>query len=409
MPYTHDENAMSIPKMYKTEGGGSWQLSEFFIFAGWPLEVDCPDDEGIIRKLALAGFNVIMWDIGKLSLCRKYGLRLMVDHGPKGWEPSGEDRWATRWRDYMRKVGTFTPAMAAELREDPTVWGYQIQDEPTAEQFSDMAVQLRNLNDADPTHPAYINLLSGGGDYLATFMAEVRPNILSYDYYQWWWGREGHFTNLEQYRVAALSADIPLFCWVEINANPETERGTGDPPADNAAKLRQSVYTSLAYGVKGIEWFTTPYLFEHETTKLTPVAADVDAINTELKNLGPELIQLESREVFHTDPLATDTNPLPKDFPFQTQTDELLLGVFDKASDNEADYLLVVNRSIEAEKLADIRITPVIKSVEIHSKCDDTWDPVDVRKQGSGNSVSISLRPGDGELLRIESLESTQR
>lgn len=402
MSHTDNTNTEGISKRYKIEGGGSWQLSEFFIFAGWPLEVDCPDDEGLIRELARAGFNVIMWDIGKLPLCRKYGLRLMVDHGPKGWEPPGEGRWARRWREYMRKVGTFTPDMATEFKEDPTVWGYQIQDEPTAEQFSDMVVQLKNLNNADPNHPAYINLLSGGGDYLEAFMEVVHPNLLSYDYYQWWWGRDGHFTNLEQYRNAALKADIPLFCWVEINANPDTERGTGAPPEDNSAKLRQSVYTSLAYGVKGVEWFTTPYLFEHGTAKLTPVAADVIAINAELKNLGPELIQLESKEVFHTGPLAADTNLLPVAFPVQTQTGELLLGVFDKASDEKAGYLMVVNRSIEEEKIADIRIARPMTSVEMLSKRSGQWNPIDIKKQDVGHSVAISLSPGDGELLRIE-------
>ena len=113
-----------------TSGGGSekavtavdqrrWELSEFLVFLGWPLEVDCPDDAALIKAAAEADFNVIMWDVGKLPLCHRYGLKLMVHHGDRGWEPEGDDEWSTRWREYMRTVGPFTPETARAVSDNP--------------------------------------------------------------------------------------------------------------------------------------------------------------------------------------------------------------------------------------------------------------------------------------------------
>ncbi len=378
-----------------------WQLTEFFIYAGWPLEVDCPDDEALVKALADAGFNVIMWDSSKLELCRKYNLKLMIDHGQKGWDPPGDSRWANRWREYMKKVGPLTPEMAAGHVGDDDVWGYHIFDEPRAEQFGDMAEQQTVLNEADPTHPVYINLLSGGGDYLAGFMETVKPNVLSYDFYQWWWGREGHFTNLEQYRAAALSAGIPLFCWVEINANKNAERGGGKPPPDNVVKLRQSVYTNLAYGVKGVEWFTTPTMFDHGTANINSCGRDVVAINAELKKIGPVLVKLKSTDVFHSPPVPAHTRQLPADFWIKTETKDLVLGFFKDNDNIKHNYLLIANKSIEQKLQVVLEFTLPISKVRKFHKLKGKWKTLPIYKTKGVKSVRFFLLPGDGELLKI--------
>ena len=144
------------------ESEKSWELEEFFIFAGWPLEVDCPDDEALIKALAKLDHNAIMWDTSKLELCKKYNLKLVIDHGQGDWEPPGDSRWAQRWRDYLKRVEPLTAEIAAGFIGNDDVWGYIVYDEPREEQFEDMRAQQVVLNEADPTHPAYINLHSWG-------------------------------------------------------------------------------------------------------------------------------------------------------------------------------------------------------------------------------------------------------
>ncbi len=388
---------------YKNSSDSSkgWKLDEFFIYAGWPLEVDCPDDEALIKALADLDYNVIMWDSSKLELCKKYNLKLMIDHGQKGWDPPGDSRWAQRWREYMKKVGPLTPEMAASHIGDDDVWGYSIFDEPKTEQYEDMRAQQVVFNEADPTHPAYINLFSGGGDYLAKFMETVQPNILSYDFYQWWWGREGHFTNLEQYRAAALAADIPLFCWVEINANKDSERGGGPPPADNVIKLRQSVYTNLAYGVKGIEWFTTPNIFEHGTANVTSAGKDVGVINKELKKIGPELVKLQSTEVFHTEPVPAGTKKLPANHWAQSETEDIVLGFFKEKNKTRPDYIMAANKSIENESSVLLKFTQPVSKVKKFDKIKGKWKTLSITKTADAKTVTLLLPAGDADLLKI--------
>ena len=54
------------------------------------------------------------------------------------------------------------------------------------------------LRAADPTHPAYINL--NNADDPVAFIETVRPDLLSIDRYQWWYGREDYIPLLERYR-----------------------------------------------------------------------------------------------------------------------------------------------------------------------------------------------------------------
>ena len=384
------------------ESGMSWELEEFFIFAGWPLEVDCPDDEALIKAIAELDHNAIMWDTSKLELCRKYNLKLVIDHGQGDWRPGGNSRWAVIWQDYLDSVEPLTAEITGRYVGNDDVWGYIVYDEPVVEQFEDVRAQQAVLNEADPTHPAYINLHSWGGDYLAKFMETVKPNFLSYDFYQWWWGRERHFPCLEEYRAAALKADIPLFCWIEVNANKDTERNSdAEPPADNGVKLRQSVYTSLAYGVKGIEWFCTSYVFEYGTANVTSAGRDMGAINKKLKRIGPILVKLRSTEVFHTEPVSAGTKKLPADHWVQTETKDLVVGFFKDEDDAKSDYLLVANKDIEEQRIVRLEFGRGVKKVRKYNKLKGKWASLRMKKLGEKKSVKFILEPGDGDILRI--------
>ena len=105
-------------------------------------------------------------------------------------------------------------------------------------------------------------------------------------FYQWIFGRGQLYSRLEDFRSTALFAKVPFICYVEVNSNPRIEYKAGDasPPPDNEQKLRHSVYSALAYGVKGIEWFGSGWMAQYNQC-----LKDVAAINSELKVLGPTL------------------------------------------------------------------------------------------------------------------------
>ena len=360
---------VSITALLAAPAAADWEQEQFVMLLGWPVEIACPDEEALARAMKEAGFNVIMWDVQKLDLCQRWGLQVCLFHGESG----------------------LTPKLVAQVKNHPAPWGYYIKDEPTPELFPRMAQEHAAITAADPTRPTYINLLARGGEYLSRFMEEVKPDYLSYDYYQWWSGREKHFLFLEQHRRAALAASVPLFCWVEVGA----------ADTDNLVKVRQSVYTNLAYGVTGIQWFTGAQVFKHGTAQIEQRGQDVAVINRELAQLGPELVKLRSTEVFHTGELPAGTRALPEDWWVTTGTPDLVLGFFVRRDGEPGDYMMVTNRHSEEARSATLQLRRPVTGVERLDRPTGRWEPVAMGSGEDRPSIELMLPAGDGVLLRV--------
>ena len=360
----------------------AWDMEEFVIYLwGTPKVADLDEKAG---ALAQAGFTVVDWDGDALDVLHKHGLKGMV-HDP-------------------------TPEQARGLAEHPALWGYHCGDEPYPEEkFPPIAALFRRLEQADPHHPPFVNMLSTTGEFLRTYMRVVQPPILSFDYYQWKWGSDRYFEKLEQFREAALLARVPLGSCLEVSASPLTK----DYLADNAIKLRQSVYTNLAYGVKMIEWFSSGGLFEPESTELLPQGRDVAALNEELQQLGPLLVGLRSLEVYHTPPLARGTREAPKEHWVQLIGEETRAGLVQGMFEDEegVDYMLVANRDIRSAQSVVVRLQSKWMGIapwhepKKYSYGIDRFD----KQTGEWTLVSSSsfvgftfvIGPGDGDLFRI--------
>jgi hypothetical protein len=235
---------------------------------------------------------------------------------------------------------------------------------------------------------------------LDAYFEIVNPRFLSYDYYQWWWGSWLHLMILERHRLEAMNREVPLIVWVEANADPRWEKGrpgAGYPP-DNEIKLRQSVYTALAYGVKGIQWFVERLFFKRGADgKLLPelneAGEDIKKINAELEALGPILVKLHSTGVYHTSPAL-----LTKDTPgrrwVKAKGASLTIGVFENEG---VRYVLVVNRDITKTNNARLDFDKTINRISRFDRLRRQW--VD---ESSDTTTRIELKPGDGELFKAE-------
>jgi len=346
-----------------------WQMEQLMI-SGW----GGPTDEATARAFVGAGFNTVMCKVEQLELCRAHGLKAILFDA--------------------------TPEFAAQHRGDQAIWGYYVQDEPKAEEFAHAGERVAAFQAADPTHPAYINLMAWMD--LRQYFTTVKPWFLSYDYYQWWWGCQNHFGRLAAHRQAALDAHVPLICWVEANADKRYERGeagAGYLP-DNAAKLRQSVYTALAYGVKGIQWFTTGLVFQKDGA-LTESGADIQRINADVNALGPILVRLHSTGVWHTAPIPQGAEALPADGPIATAAQDLVIGAFADTA-TRPKYLLVVNRNIEKPRWVVMSLADLVWSVEVFDREARQWCLLGVPDVEHRAGVEFILQPGDGALLRLQ-------
>jgi hypothetical protein len=359
---------------------------EFVIYL-WGVP-DVSDLEAKAAALAEAGFTVVDWEADSIDLLAKHGLKAMVK------DPS--------------------PETVARLRSHPGLWGYHLGDEPYPEEaFPPIAERIRSLEALDPDPIYFVNMLSTSGEFLRTYMKVVAPEMLSFDYYQWWWGSDRYFEKLEEFRHQAVLAGVPLGSCIEVDANPGIERGDRTYVEDNRAKLRQSVYTSLAYGVKSIEWFSAGILFEPGTTELAPWGEDVAAINREIAKLGPEMARLRSLDVFHTPPLPRGTREAPREHWVQLIGEEdragLVYGTFE--DEDGVDYLLAANRDYDDSQSVTVRLQSKWLGIAPWQKPKSYTYGIEKLDKSSGRWETLSstsfvgftfvLAAAEGELFRI--------
>lgn len=375
--------ALSLEAQSRTAGPGR----DFWIYAWRAPKVDGADARA--RAMADAGFTVVNAEPAELDALARHGLKAMVH--------------------------TKDPAVAAGLASNPTVWGYHLGDEPWPEAvFAGIGHSMRAFEKAAPRQVPFVNMLSTTGEFLRRYMAEARPPLLSFDYYQWWWGSDRYFEKLEEFRAAAIAGGVPLAACFEVSANPAVEWGDRAYLPDNGRRLRHSVYTSMAYGVTGIEWFQAEEAFEAGTGRLTPAGRDVAAINKEVLPLGRILAGLRSIDVFHTAPLPAGTRSFPREHWVQAIPEEgragFVAGMFqDEAG---ADYVLVANRDYrEAQSLVLklqskwLGIAPWYTpkqykyAVERFDRAKGAWTTI-----ASSSSVGLTyvVPPAEGELFRIK-------
>lgn len=348
-----------------------WRLDRFMI-STW----GAPTDAESAQAFADAGFNTVMARVEHLDLLRPYGIRAIVMDG--------------------------SPELAAKMKDDQVVWGWYVRDEPPEDAFAATGEVVAQYHEADPNHPAYVNLMAWMN--LDKYYELVKPRFLSYDYYQWWWGPHNYCWRLEAHREAALKHNQDLICWVESNADPRWEWGKEGATylPDNQAKLRQSVYLAMAYGVRGIQWFTSGLAFERgEPSERTLNAAgrDIKALNHEMAALGPILLQLRSLDVVHTAPVPDHTRPVPGDLWVQPRNRNLTLGLFE--GPGRQRYVFVVNRAIDRTQPVNLAFPAGVHVLERFDVATKAWRPLELRDGARGvTATRFALKPGDGALLR---------
>ena len=163
--------------------------------------------------------------------------------------------------------------------------------------------------------------------------------------------------------------------------------------------MRHSVFTSLAYGAKGIQWFHGKHLFAGD--RLRPNGRDVAVINAELQKLGPVLVSLRSVEVYHTPPLPPATREIPKAFWIQIAGGKFVLGLMKHPAQPETDYLVLANRDHTRDEEAELKFDRLGIAVEKMNKNTGEWESQTVTAVDGISRVAFPVAAGDGELLRV--------
>ena len=268
-------------------------------------------------------------------------------------------------KELQRKIDT----LVGEVRNHPAALGYFLYDEPQAQMMPGLGQVAALLRRAMPGTLSYVNLLPNYGTaarmgaptyeaYVKKFMEEVHPSLLSYDNYSLFDGEMmgRFFTNLAVIRRASLEAGIPF--WNVILAN---SHFTYMEPTD--ATLHLQAYSTMAYGGRGIEYFTY-YAPKIGNYRLAPVDQfghrtstwfKLRRLNGEIRALAPWLVKLHSTGVYHSAPLPEGAEPIAQStlvqqvrattFESPPVAPEYLIGEF--RNNDGHPFLMIVNKSLK--------------------------------------------------------------
>ena len=380
-------------------------VQDQFVVSFW---VDPPADAMMATRyneIAAANFTMVLGGFGattpktiteQLALCQKHNMKALV-----AWPAD---------------------VPVEKLPEDPACWGYMLRDEPSVKDFPALRAKLDEVRKAHPGKTGYINLFPNyasaeqlGGvaydEYVARFIKEVRPDILSMDHYPVMKpdkdGREGYCENLAVMRKYALEAGIPF--WNFFNCMPF------GPHADpTESQLRWQVFTSIAYGGKGVLYFCYYTPGGGEFPKGSAIITRDDRhtrhydeakrLNAQIKNLGPTLMELTSVGMARLRP-GDDARKALAGSPIRDITrqdvdpsNDYLIGIFKHADGRRAVLLNNYRHDYAAWPTVEFD-APADKVVHVCKKTGNEEPVIDESPDIPG--LQVSLDAGEGKLYLL--------
>ncbi len=205
------------------------------------------------------------------------------------------------------------------FQNHPALEAYFIKDEPKNEQgFIAAGVLADRIRAVDKSHFCYLNLLPGGktnsvgtipyADYLGWYSKYFKPEIVSFDHYPIYTDkvsdkirvRPDWYDNLECISEFSRNIGKPFWAFALSVSHDIASKRYPEPAIEH---LRLQVYSNLAYGAQGIQYFTywTPktdsenpvnndeYYYKGPILpdgQKTPIYDLVKTVNQEISNLS---------------------------------------------------------------------------------------------------------------------------
>lgn len=260
------------------------------------------------------------------------------------------------------------------------------------------------------------------GRYLDEFIATCRPKVLSFDYYVFAapyareHGIEGYFANLSIIREKALEHGLEFWNFVQAGANSNDLAEDMAPTVNdvpNRGQLLWNVNTSLAYGAKGIEYFTLiqPYYYAYETgggydyRRNGLIGADgkpnqwygyAKYANKQVMAIEEYLGEAVSKDIwavgehariwtgiYQNDYAGTGI----KDIFCSNPAEGIIIGAF---ANKGKPAVYIVNNDMEKAQSVCLAMKERITCREISAGLDNRWE---------SDSCQVSLQPGEAVLL----------
>lgn len=263
---------------------------------------------------------------------------------------------------YCPELKTKTEETVRQFMDHPALAAYMLRDEPNRKDFPELGEWAKKIIAIDNEHFCYLNLFPNYAseeqlgtktykEHVDLFIEEVPVQILSFDHYPVVGDslRPNWYENLEIFSEAARKAGKPFWAFALSVAH-------GPYPIPTIAQLRLQVFSDLAYGAQGIQYFTywTPYdtawKFNNAPLSLEGKRTDsydrVKQMSSEIKSLSYIFLGARVLSISHTgNSIPVGTRPLTELPPpvknLKTEGTGAVVSVMENGKYN---YLVIVNR-----------------------------------------------------------------
>lgn len=310
------------------------------------------------RELREAGFNLSTSDFKSIEEMKK-GIRA------------------------CRGTGVLQIVSCPEMDEDPEpvvrmfrrnrmTAGYFLRDEPTVHDFPVLGERARRIAAADPRHFVYLDLFPtyaplealGVGsyrEYVQRSVDEIGTDFISYDHYPITVEglRPDFYENLEIVSSVAAENGRPFWAFAL-----SLEHG-GYYPRPTREGLRFQVFSNLAYGAQGLEYFTywgALVGFDGRRTEVYDLVRDVNRV---VQALAPVFLGARVVSVRHTgDSIPSGTKRLESlPGPFSGVSSDGPGLVVSHFTNGGRSYLMLVNRSIDSRQIVSVEHGPGVRRI----------------------------------------------
>ncbi len=386
--------ALPVRHKYSNPASGEFPILGWYSIRG--LENQTPER---YREMRQCGFNLSFPLIDSLSEV-KAALEASRGTGIKIIATSAE-------------LAENPESVIAQIGSHPQLAGYFFKDEPNCSHYPELARFVDKVRSVDDTKLLYLNLfptyapeqLTGTSDYdeyVERYINELGTGFLSYDHYSITADSLGniamtgdYYQNLEIISKHARKAGIPFWAFALSTAHYSF-------PAATREHLRLQMFSNLAYGAQGVQYFTYwqfPGLGDSKDVPVTNAGERgsvwwlVRDLNREIQSLAPVFLGAEVVDVSHTgDSIPDGTKKLEK-LPeaIKSLTSKGGAGLLvSHLRNGEYEYMMVVNRDIHNNQEVEVRAGQNVEFVVAGD------EPLPV----SAVSTKLWLAPGDYLLYR---------
>jgi hypothetical protein len=417
------EKEKVAPKVVKEEPVTPPSLDAPFIISYWCGPPKEETNLERIKEIAECGFTVaqapdlweppseeqVKFNLKFLDLCQQAGIKAFIFDG-NVWK---DGDWGLTNPADIPKIEKNLDGMIANYSQHPALMGFVLGDEMGYGSHPRLALLTQYLLKNDPTHlPYYNNLPSYAAGNprsyereVAAYLKTVKPALFSWDAY-WQLSRGDdenyYWENLEMVRRQCLKAKTP-FNQIIVSLKHMGYRECRE------ADLRWQVWTSLAYGSRGIQYFTychVPVMTEGDAPGLLTKDFkrdvkwfQVQKINHRIAKLGPTLVKLTSTGVYNTEPLPIGTTPLLPEAPVKKiEGGDMVIGCFTNAAGKV--YILPVNRSRMDRRTFTLTLDgKAASAAEISQDTGELLAAAPLKD----NVLEVELTAGEGRLFLLNS------